>query len=661
VPTTTLAINGLAQGGSSHISSISATCYEASFQLPGTVDPGQHVFTVVTPAGESEAFTVVVSPKTVQSSTTIDVEKEHGGDITAAVKAAAAASRAGSSTIRVQLGRKTYPLTAPMELPDRTALVRLATGASVLELALPVGTPAACHPSRKPVHPPSRCDSPVFGCDCLVSGIFGAGTDWGVHNLSVVLVSSPHGTAALWVPPSSSGAKLTGLDIRLLEENITNNAIHYQGEEFEFGHNSINQVGACWFNGPNARHSGHYHAWGGTDKAVMIADGARGGWIHHNQIYWNCGGWGILDKSERIILEENHMKCIEANYLTNGVIEGGSGTPLWDGYREIQSRFWSIARNNFSRPVMNGACTNGTSVPGHLHVNCSEAEAHQNWIQRETLTTDSPGEFGHGFMEKQDGLDVTMRWSALVQLPFPSTSLIVIAGRGLGQRRFITAYDNATSMVTLDRAFDQFVDGNSILAAVNTVGEKTVVGNRFNWTEVVQLFGNTYGGVFAENTFENANALRAAGTAHVSGSSLQAIGSCYHGAGTVFYTEYLANIMRNSDGITLSNRAFKNYGPHGFPCNATPGFGLNVSWLHWSVVRRNTIGGISQVALSINRTVPKCGGIRATCAMSGYPGLMASTDVIVERNQFDCPSPGVSVGTVVDPSCSHCVQKSSKE
>ena len=83
--------------------------------------------------------------------------------------------------------------------------------------------------------------------------------------------------------------------------------------------------------------------------------------------------------------------------------------------------------------------------------------------------------------------------------------------------------------------------------------------------------------------------------------------------------------------------------------------------LHWSVVRRNKIGGISQVALSINRTVPKCGGIRVTCAMGGYPGLMASTDVIVERNQFDCPSPGVTVGTVVDPSCSHCVQKSSKE
>jgi len=138
-----------------------------------------------------------------------------------------------------------------------------------------------------------------------------------------------------------------------------------------------------------------------------------------------------------------------------------------------------------------------------------------------------------------------------------------------------------------------------------------------------------------------------------SGGALQAVGHCYHGAGAVFFTEYLSNTMRNSDGITLSNLATKDYGQR-FPCNATPGFGHNVSWLHWSVVRRNTIAGVSQAALSINRSSPLCGGIRVT---GGFVGPMASTDVIAEENAFDCPSQGVHVGTVVDPSCSHCVAR----
>ena len=85
-----------------------------------------------------------------------------------------------------------------------------------------------------------------------------------------------------------------------------------------------------------------------------------------------------------------------------------------------------------------------------------------------------------------------------------------------------------------------------------------------------QLYANTYGGVYADNSFSNANVLAAAD----SGGALQAVGHCYHGAGAVFFTEYLSNSMRNSDGITLSNLATKDYGPR-FPCNATPGFGAS--------------------------------------------------------------------------------------
>ena len=480
VPTTKLRFCD-SVGHTTAVPSASANCYEASFRLPQAIPPGMHNFTVETSWGASETFAVLITDK-IAAPTSIDVEKEHGGNLTAAVQAAGKLS--SIRPIRVQLGGKLYFLTETIELPNNTALVGNVAGGSVLEFALALDSVPACHPSGNPVHPGHRCDSQGVGCDCLISAVFGAGNQWGIHNLTLVLSSSPPGAAALWLPPSSSGAKITGLDIQLLQDNITNNAVYYQGAQFEFGHNTITQVGKCWYNGPN----NGAHQWGGTNKAAMIADGARGGWIHHNKIYWNCGGWGILDKSERIVLEDNHMQCTEPNNLTNGVIEGGSGMPMWDGYRQVQSRFWSVARNNFSRPVMNGACTNATGVPGNPLVNCSEEDgAHQNWKQRETLTTDGSGEFGHGFITEQHGASVTMRWSALVQTPFPSASLIIIAGNGLGQRRFITAYNNLTSTVTVDRPFDQYVDSESMVAAVNTVGEKNVVGNRFDWTEVVQV------------------------------------------------------------------------------------------------------------------------------------------------------------------------------
>ncbi len=480
VPTTKLKILGSGQDAA--VPAASATCYEASFRLPQEIGPGLHAFAVLTSWGISENFTVLITTARAFPTTIIDVENDHSGNLTDAVQAARKLS--GTRPIHIQLGSKNYSLTASIAMPNNTAVVGSVTGSSVLDFALPLDTPPACHPSGNPVHPGHRCDNQGVGCDCLISAVFGAGSHWGVHNLTLVLTSSPPGAAALWVPPSSSGAKINGLNIQLMQDNITNNAIYYQGAQFEFGYNTITQRGACWYNGPN---SGP-HQWGGTNKAAMIADGARGGWIHHNRIYWNCGGWGILDKSERIILEDNHMQCTEMNNQTDGVIEGGSGMPMWDGYRQVQSRFWSVARNNFSRPAMNGACDNRTSVPGYSHVNCSEEDgAHQNWKQRETLTTDGSGEFGHGFITNQDGARVTIRWSALVQPPFESASLIVIAGNGLGQRRFISAYDKLTSTLTLDRPFDQYVDTESMVAAVNTIGEKTVVGNRFTWTEVVQV------------------------------------------------------------------------------------------------------------------------------------------------------------------------------
>ena len=120
------------------------------------------------------------------------------------------------------------------------------------------------------------------------------------------------------------------------------------------------------------------------------------------------------------------------------------------------------------------------------------------------------------------------------------------------------------------------------------------------------------------------------------------------------YTEFLNNSMHNSDGITLLNNPTIH---QPYPCNATPGFISNVSWIHWSIVRRNTISGISQAALSANRTHPQCGGVRVAGGMPG-PKAIASTDVIVEHNSLECPSSGVAWGTEISPGCEHCVSSS---
>jgi len=41
---------------------------------------------------------------------------------------------------------------------------------------------------------------------------------------------------------------------------------------------------------------------------------------------------------------------------------------------------------------------------------------------------------------------------------------------------------------------------------VASVGMKAVVGNRFEWTEVIQQFGNILGGVVADNSLTDVRA-----------------------------------------------------------------------------------------------------------------------------------------------------------
>ena len=79
-------------------------------------------------------------------------------------------------------------------------------------------------------------------------------------------------------------------------------------------------------------------------------------------------------------------------------------------------------------------------------------------------------------------------------------------------------------------------------------------------------------------------------------------------------------------------------------------------WIRWSVVRRNTIDGISEAArnTTTNATqLPPCGQIVQSNVNEGFP----STDIVLEANSVHCPAGGQLPGgnTTVLTACDHCI------
>ena len=131
------------------------------------------------------------------------------------------------------------------------------------------------------------------------------------------------------------------------------------------------------------------------------------------------------------------------------------------------SRFWSVARNEFHRPLHLGAA---------------------NWQFHETLTTDAPHSYNMGVVQEA----WTVNSSALVRLsprmgPPPGATLLVLGGSGAGQSRLVTGRGPDGSYA-IDRPFDEFLAANqSMVAAIPTIGQKLVVGNLFKGASVVQV------------------------------------------------------------------------------------------------------------------------------------------------------------------------------
>lgn len=308
-----------------------------------------------------------------------------------------------------------------------------------------------------------------------------------------------------------------------------------------------------------------------------------------------------------------------------------------------------MARNHMSRPP-------------YMH------GAEQNWIQRETLTTDGSGSWGTATIAAMTGTAVQLRWLTLGTLPVPGTTLLILHGPGVGQSRLITAVGPVNDSVTLDRpldgwavpehAGDHSTNTNtaaggpvSLVAVVSSFGSKIFAGNRFNWTEVVQWYGNTLRGVMASNSFSDCNVQPGGNINH---GSVGAVGECYHGVDEVWFSEFRQNVMTRSDGISIRDSYMSKTGENG-ACATYGG-----PWVRWSVIRSNTLSGISQASLNESEKTHSAPSCAAVSLFHSGPtaGNELTSDIVAEQNVFECPASGLqnSSGYHLD-GCQACVTR----
>jgi hypothetical protein len=106
--------------------------------------------------------------------------------------------------------------------------------------------------------------------------------------------------------------------------------------------------------------------------------------------------------------------------------------------------------------------------------------------------------------QQQATATVVMDWVSWSTTPQPGSSLAVVNGSGMGQLRLIVGIvDNTT--LAIESPFDQHLGRDSFVVVVNTYDKKLLAGNRFTFTEVIQFFGVTLGGVIADNSIIDGN------------------------------------------------------------------------------------------------------------------------------------------------------------
>jgi hypothetical protein len=495
-PTTVL----LLHPGAPPVPASTATCYEAAFDLTAALAAaGQGPFpdaTVRTPFG---AFPVALAlapqpPSPPPAPTVIDVDRDAGGSVAAALLAAAAHSATGGALVR--LGPRDYPQTAALTVPNGTVLQGAGAGASSLTFALPLA-PA------------------------LPAALTG-GWRWGLQDLAVAVTAAPPRTAAVWVQPGTGSFSMLRAAIALLQVNVSN-ALRIEGVGWEVRDSALTQGGVCLWP-PTSSSSDFLHS------TTLQTQGSLDGLFKNNSLRWQCSAYD-LDTSSRLVLEDNVIECTQA-----GKIPHGNSISLYDsensylGQASHASQGYFFAHNAQGRPPHNDPA---------------------DWSYHESLTTDGfypAGGWGAGVVTALAGSSVEVGQGLTGQLAAAGATALVIGGPGVGQWRTVVGRPSNTTIL-LAAPFDGHVAvGSSVVAIVGSVGGKLVVDNAFTWGSVVQMFGTTIGNVFAYNRLQDQN--------NPGQGSVVGFGLCYGGAhNPAFFTDYAYNSMSNSNGIDVTDNA----------------------------------------------------------------------------------------------------------
>jgi len=550
------------------VSALLANCYEASFDLTDAlVQAG--VISEFPNATFSTSFGKVSLPlaslpERVPASSLLlfDVEAAYNGNITAALEAAAS-SPIGDKL--VLLGSRIYSLTSTLSVPTNTTLAGLGVTISTLTFALPTS---------------SNGDGPSQPC---VSG----SSSWGIRDLTVSITNAPPGCPAISHEAGSFNFTAKRVSVILLQNNVSN-AFRLLGSQWDVSDCSITQAGVCLW--PPTSDNTNFPA-----SVALRLQTSSDGTFSRNNLNWSCGGMD-MDVSQRIVFEDCNVTETNVGAFPHGN-SISSYSALDSGVPFSQSYLY--AHNRQVRPPNNNR---------------------SNFGFHESLTTDGPGGWGGGVFTSSsiDGTIISLGGSGLrlTTGKIIGASAIVIAGPGTGQYRSISGLINA-SAITLAKPFDAHVmPGESVIVILGTIGGKIVADNTFIWGSVVQEFGTTLTGVFAENSFDHQdNAFADAGDVD---GSLTGFGLCYSPDASapepLFFVEYRGNKMNDSNGIALHDVYNNN-------CNSSwPG-----PYIKWVSIINNSISG---VAPSADPGV--CGTINATNPKT--------SDLLVEGNIFNCAS-----------------------
>lgn len=639
------------------LSATNATCFEAWFELKG-VSAGNWTASIDTLWGETPlgggGVGISISPALPTLPAHVyDVDADFGGSITGALHAAAA----GPAPRTIRLNPRTYTLNTTIVVPHHTSVQGVA-GLTSLEFVLPATAMKVC------TAPSQACSksinnytsfSPGMVVKCGYQHTDGvtfefctpcvtAGSDSQLNSLSMVIRSAPAGTSGVWLPPGSSGFRMQSVNMTMLQANVSNAVRLGSGTQgpgttrpvtdVEIVNSTLGQYGTC------------YAAGGFVQTVVLRTEVGSDLRISNNTVHWRCG-WEDVDCFDRVIIEDNDIHC-----MTKGKITGGNSMSDYGYLGRPSSRWQSYARNHVTRPPHNDPA---------------------NWKFHETWTTDGSGWITSGFADRvvPGGLVLSSKCAALILQNLPwwggnnkltelssiiGSTLKVLGGPGTGQSRVVTGWEPASRKLSLESDVDGwFRAGNcsveepmnenvecSVIAVVASVGMKAVVGNRFEWTEVVQMFGNTLAGVVADNQLVDVNV----DNSILGNGSVGAFGMCYQGPSPNWFTEFTGNNMLRSDGITLLEGLD--------PQPRCPAWGTHGPWVRWVTIRRNTIAGVSENS----KPSGMCGAVVTNWASSlpHEPGNSTSTDIVAEQNLFICPHGATLAGDrgyVMQ--CPHCV------